>query len=648
MVGSLVAQPTLEFRPSSQSRELVQLQPNKGEKGELEISWLADATANGGVGINATGSMTMSPYMELEIADLYNFYGQKINSIEKICFGLDKGPSGYNFITNITSARVIISQGASVTTATIIVSQTVPISTLVDGWNTVSLDSAYNIDYTRNLYIGYEIVATIPSFPAGIAKGDNPKQAWYILNGNPNNLTRSSTGGVFLIKAIGIAADPEEIDIAAIAVTLPQGKILQEDINIQGTVRNVGLNTITSFKYKYEIDGVSSSEEEVTGVDIAPNTNYSFTHPTPYTTTTGGAHAVKITVSLPNGVEDRVENNWKEDSLKVLPYSELVQRKVLLEGFTSSSCGPCVQGNTNLKAILAAVPNSKWTCIKYQMSWPGSGDPYYTAEGGVRRALYNITGVPHLVVDGTNSLDTRSYTANALNAAAAVPSPLKMTGIATVWPENRSVYIDIETTSISEESLSNLRIFAAIVEKTTTKNKTSNGESSFDYVMKKFLTSSNGNTFSITNGETKKMDYLYYFQGDYCLPANASSPINHTIEHSVENFNNLMVVYWVQNMTTKEVIQSGTSTCVLDINKTEVSNIKLNVYPNPASELINVVAEASMVKATLFNVLGQAVKEVNMNGATEYQISVNNFPQGTYLLKVDTDKGSTVKKVQIL
>ena len=34
------------------------------------------------------------------------------------------------------------------------------------------------------------------------------------------------------------------------------------------------------------------------------------------------------------------------------------------------------------------------------MSWPGSGDPYYTAEGGDRRAYYNVNAVPDFIIDG--------------------------------------------------------------------------------------------------------------------------------------------------------------------------------------------------------------------------------------------------------
>ena len=643
MIGSLIAQPTLEFNSSSSQEAYSPFKSSKDKKGEHILTWLVNEALLGGIGANGGG--TCAVFMEYTPADLLDFEGYKIDSITHVHF--------YIYVKGGTNnARILIMQGATLATATEVVSQNVPVSSLGDRkWHTVALNETYYYDGTQNIYIGYEV--TTPSTggsPVGVGDGVNPKQAWYIIKGGePKNYVTSDGQAVsFLIRATGKTGDLPAVDIALSNTNFIEHVILQESVTIQGAVKNVGQNNITSFKCKYLVGGVFSTEEEITGVNIAPGSSYTFSHPVPYVATTSGNIPIQVIVSDPNGITDRIENNSRTSTLRVYPYSENVQRKVLLEGFTSSTCGPCVAGNTNLKAILTAVPDSKWTCIKYQMSWPGSGDPYYTAEGGVRGTYYGITGVPHLVAGGTDGIMTTNYTANALNAAAAIPSPFKMTGIATVWPEKQSVYIDIETTSISTGTFSNLRLFAAIVEKATTRNAKSNGETSFNYVMKKFLTSPNGDAFSIAPGETKKIEYGYYFYGNYRLPASASSAINHSIEHSVEDFNNLMVVYWVQNMTTKEVIQSGTSECVLDINETEVNNIKLNVYPNPASELINVVAEASMVKATLFNVLGQAVKEVNMNGATECQISVNNVPQGIYLLKVDTDKGSTVKRVQIL
>ena len=638
MVGSLIAQPIVEFYPSSLDVPSIPLKLDKDKKGEHTFSWLTDESvvASGG----ATTLATFASYMEYTPADLSDIEGYKIDSIKRIHFGLSA-------TSTITEARVVILQGATLASATEVVTQDVPSASLKAEWNDVLLENVYVIDDTKNLYIGCEITSTNRSM--ALAGGTNPKQAWYVLNnGTPRNHTSDGASVVSLIKATGATATLPEVEIALTSISFTEYALPQDQVTIHGVVKNTGQDSITSFKCKYEVNGVSSDEEDFTGVDIAPNASYSFSFATPYTATTIGTLPVKVTVSMPNGVDDRIENNVKTSSLTV--YSELVQRKALLEGFTSSTCGPCKPGNDNLKSVLATVPDSKWTCIKYQMNWPGSGDPYCTAEANVRRNLYAITGVPHIIADGTRAMDTRSYTANALNAAAAIPSPIKTTGIGVVELSRKEVSFELKITPVTTANLSNLRVFAAVVERSTTRNKKSNGENSFNYVMKKFLTSASGDSYTnMTHNEEKTFNYRYQFQGDYRLPSNGQDAniINHAIEHSVEDFNNLMVVYWVQNMSTKEVLQSGTAECSLGISHVD-ANIKLNIYPNPATNLINVTTDVAMVKVTLFNLLGQAVKEVNANHATECQIDVNTLPQGMYLLKVDTKEGSSTQKVQVL
>ena len=59
----------------------------------------------------------------------------------------------------------------------------------------------------------------------------------------------------------------------------------------------------------------------------------------------------------------------------------------MFEVFTSSTCGPCVQGNINLGNVLSNY-SEQYSLLKYQMSWPGNGDPYFTDEGYDRRVFY--------------------------------------------------------------------------------------------------------------------------------------------------------------------------------------------------------------------------------------------------------------------
>ena len=84
-------------------------------------------------------------------------------------------------------------------------------------------------------------------------------------------------------------------------------------------------------------------------------------------------------------------------------YSQNPQRIPMIEAFSSSTCGPCNSGNVTTSNVLANFPG-QYTLLKYQMNWPGSGDPYYTSEAGSRKSYYGVNSVPRLQIDGLSVL----------------------------------------------------------------------------------------------------------------------------------------------------------------------------------------------------------------------------------------------------
>jgi hypothetical protein len=258
----------------------------------------------------------------------------------------------------------------------------------------------------------------------------------------------------------------------------------------------------------------------------------------------------------PNGVPDPSMNNTQETELRV--YSNRIQRVALHEVFTSSTCPPCNPGNVQLKKVLDAVDGTKWACIKYQYSFPGDGDPYYTSECSSRGMFYGgISGVPTLIAEGTEDMNPSSYTVPKFNALSAVPALATMRASASI--HNKKVELKVTINPVANMNSANIRFFAAIVEKKTVNNVETNGETEFYYVMKKFMTNINGDVIASlsVNDSISLNNYSYTFNGNYRLPNNSRDPINHSIEHSVEDFNNLMVIYWLQDISTKEIFQTG-------------------------------------------------------------------------------------------
>jgi hypothetical protein len=83
------------------------------------------------------------------------------------------------------------------------------------------------------------------------------------------------------------------------------------------------------------------------------------------------------------------------------------------------------------------------------------------------------------------------------------------------------------------------------------------------------------------------------------------------------------------------------------------SNVKrylkkqVSVYPNPASEIMNVdVGEVESGKLQLFNIAGQLQYDVAISDQLN-MIDVSSFAPGSYFLKVSTEKGAYSKKVLV-
>ena len=158
--------------------------------------------------------------------------------------------------------------------------------------------------------------------------------------------------------------------------------------SIAGTIKNVGSEAITSFDVSYATDGAAAVSGSITGLNVAPGASYAFTHPTPWIPTTVQTYEVQTEVTMVNGNVDGDPSN-NITSMDFIVHPPAVARTPVLEAFTSSTCGPCTPGNINVGNVLSAFPD-EYSKVNYQMSWPGSGDPYFTNEGGDRRTYYDV------------------------------------------------------------------------------------------------------------------------------------------------------------------------------------------------------------------------------------------------------------------
>jgi len=82
-------------------------------------------------------------------------------------------------------------------------------------------------------------------------------------------------------------------------------------------------------------------------------------------------------------------------------------------------------------------------------------------------------------------------------------------------------------------------------------------------------------------------------------------------------------------------------------NVNEWISSKFNVYPNPATNIVNITNSENVLvnQITIYDVTGKQVSTQNYNNETQLQLNVENLASGTYMLHLETNEGMAVKKL---
>ena len=425
---------------------------------------------------------------------------------------------------------------------------------------------------------------------------------------------------------------------------------LNKPTKIYGSINNLGSQAVTSMTINYQLESDAVVSANLTGLNIAASGgSYVFTHPTPLIVTSEGSKMLKVWATNINGGADAFPSN---DILSKYVIGAENLRKSLHEIFSSSTCGPCAPGNANYKKVVGARDNNLFSSIKYQQDFPGTGDPYSTTESVARRNFYAINSIPRMEVDGKWDQNASSFTDAVFNQFQALPAEISIDATYKVF--GKTVTADIKLKSAINITGDNNVLHVAIIEGKTTANLKSNGEKEFLHVMKKMVPNQNGTvlTGGLALGVEKSYTLSYEFPGNYRLAPDGQNPISLATEHSVEGFDDLEVIVFVQNITTKAVVQSAnaerTAYYALGLGEKE-NSIKAAVYPNPASSTFS-IASPNAGRYGYVRVFDISGKEVVANQLVEFnntQVDVASLQAGVYFVAITTDGQTSTQKLVI-
>ena len=170
--------------------------------------------------------------------------------------------------------------------------------------------------------------------------------------------------------------------------------------------------------------------------------------------------------------------------------------KILMELFTSTTCGPCLPQNTTLNRYLDPTSSvyagdlaDEWIILRYHVWWPSSGDPYYDWNQAPvinRESYYDVGYVPHMYTNG-NVDSAGTATTWRTNARAAVNQPTFFKIDINGSRNGNNISGNVRVTSSADISnVSGFKLYVAVTHDNSIYNAP-NGQTVFDQTFVDFL-----------------------------------------------------------------------------------------------------------------------------------------------------------------
>ncbi|MFZ4591409.1 MAG: T9SS type A sorting domain-containing protein [Ignavibacteria bacterium] len=196
--------------------------------------------------------------------------------------------------------------------------------------------------------------------------------------------------------------------------------------------------------------------------------------------------------------------------------TEAGDRMMLIEFFTSSTCGPCASNNPILTAFMNTADPEKIAAIGFHMNWPAPGnDPMYlynSTDNTTRRTYYGVNAIPAGFFDGLISIPlpySQSNFQSYFDSRKNILSPVTIIVRDSTYGDSVLVRVNV----LCETYLNNPNVvlYMAVYEDLISYASPpgTNGEKDFHTVMRKMLPTASGTPITLTPGYIKEFTYRY-------------------------------------------------------------------------------------------------------------------------------------------
>jgi hypothetical protein len=196
--------------------------------------------------------------------------------------------------------------------------------------------------------------------------------------------------------------------------------------------------------------------------------------------------------------------------------TEAGDRMMIVEFFTSSTCGPCASNNPVMTAFVNAQDPDRLAAIGFHMSWPSPGnDPMYlhnTADNDARRNFYGVNAIPAGFYDGLISVPlpySQTNLQNYFNSRKDILSPVTIIVRDSTYGDSVKVKVHVYCETYLESP--NATMYMVVYEENIHYSSPpgTNGETDFHWVMRKMLPAATGTSLYLTPGYYNVFEFKY-------------------------------------------------------------------------------------------------------------------------------------------
>jgi len=440
-------------------------------------------------------------------------------------------------------------------------------------------------------------------------------------------------------------------DAFVLSSTLNRYSAVSTNNTLTMSVRNDGSSAITSMEVNWN-DGADHTQT-ISGLNIAPGAIATVTHPTPVNYATITEKLLNITISQVNAAADATPSN-NTGTEKINTVSALADKKVVIEEGTGTWCGWCPRGAVAMNYMTTTYPDDFIGIAVH------NDDPMTVTEYDAAAAL---TGYPGANIDRAllNQGVSQAAFVSYYNARKDLVVPASISATGTVSGSN--ITIDVTTKFFTSFAAGNFRLAAIITEDDVTGTGTGYNQTNYyagggngamggyeslpssvpaaqmvyDHVGRALLGGYAGQAGSVPAAITDGQTVNYTF--NYTVPATSTIADMHIVAVLIDQETGEIV-----NAHEIEMAELGISN--------NASVIGMQVYPNPATDVVNVKFEGQggnyTVVITDLSGRQMATSSVsNATGAQTVALDVNGLAGGNYLVTIATEGGSYTQQVVV-